>query len=117
MNIQKYKKLLALSITGIISITNPIDIDANPVYNQEVNYLVVPKIKALTKVCIRKNASLNSDIVGYLNANQSLTLKGYFDDWYEVEYNGGIYYVYKDNVIQTNEVVMNNSAGAILKKH
>ena len=103
-----YKKLFALSLTGVLALTHPEVSKANNNTRTEVTYSFVPTVTALTNVYLKEWADPNAKNVGVLNTNQSLQLYEETNNWYGVMYNNRIVYVNKSNVIQTNKTVMNS---------
>ncbi len=55
-----------------------------------------------TNLRMRADASINSNIVGYLKNGDKLSIKGMSGDWYSIEFNGKSGYVHKDYVKESN---------------
>ena len=53
MNMKNYKKLVALSLTGALTLIHPETTKAAQ-YNNTINYEIVPKVKANKNVNIRQ---------------------------------------------------------------
>ena len=55
-----------------------------------------------TSLRIRADASISSNIVGYLKNGDKISIKAMSGDWYSIEFNGQSGYVHKDYVKEIN---------------
>ncbi len=98
MNKNIQKKLIALSILGIITLNN------KNVYASDINN-EVKVVKAIDKVNIRSLNNITSDIVGMLDEGDTLEyILKLSNGWYKVLYNDEIAYVNSDFVVEDKEI-------------
>ena len=108
-NKNNLKRLTALSIIGVMSVTNPDLVCANTPYQNEITYEFVPTITLTKNANIRTGTSLNSPIACTLPAGTQIKLRSEYPEWFEVELNGYTYFVSKTcAVISTYSQVNNN---------
>ena len=96
MNIKFNKKMIAMLLSGALSISSSLKKDN---LAEDVNYIV-----ASCNVRIRREATVDSDKLGLLRTGEELECTGITDNgWYEVIYNGEKAYVCGDYAYPNRE--------------
>lgn len=85
--------------------------------NKELDYYLdsISFIEATAKVNVRCESNTNCDVLDQLSKGERLPLiSDYNDEWYEVEYNGGVGYVFKEYSKIINNYKNKNQASDIV---
>ncbi len=109
MKNNQFKKIMALTVAGVISASSSKVVSAANNSPREVNYEFVPTITLIKNANVRFGASLNSPIAYTFPVGTQIKLISEYLEWYEVEINNLRFFVSKTCAVVTTQSQVNNN--------
>ena len=114
---KNYKKLITYAIISALTLNAKTIVKAQgPRFSDYIDKEIY--VKALTNVNIRKDTSIESDILGLLEEGQKLKYISEYPNWYIVEYNNNYAFISKDYVelVQKQKNYSKDIMGIVLEE-